>query len=366
MGRRGPRPGQISGKIHAMMRTLPPAASWAVRLALTAVLCLSVLAACSPAPTPTAPTATETPAQPPSPDPTQTPTPLPAKAVLITAGADAQTAQQAAEMLSAAAASAGLLSETREQVQPAEIGPEWKAVIFLSAPQNLAELTAAAPQTQFLAVTGQDTQAAGNLSVVRVRPEFQAFVAGYLSVITAADWRSAALLPNDGPLGTRLEEAYKNGGAYFCGICNSVYGPIMRFPAAISLPSSSDAVAWQAAVDELNKNYIYLYYVSAEAARDVRILPYLASQNIILIGAQTPPAEVMPRWAATLQFDILTPLQEALPQVLAGQGGQALNAGLRLVDTQSGLISPARLGMAEKVIQELGEGWVEPFTPPLQ
>ena len=64
-------------------------------------------------------------------------------------------------------------------------------------------------------------------------------MAGYLIELIATDRRAAALLPNDTVYGTSLEDSLRNGGAYYCGICQTYYAPYVQFPLVTSLPAAT-------------------------------------------------------------------------------------------------------------------------------
>jgi hypothetical protein len=278
-------------------------------------------------------------------------------------GANAQQVQQASDLIKSKIGK--LAFETRPAIQAADIKPAWKLVVFLASPDNLKDLVAAAPATQFIAISEVDVDKAANLSVVRVRPENQAFAAGYVSVLISDDWRAGGLLTNDTPAGAKLEEAFKNGGHYLCGVCNSVYGPATRFPVSAALPSTSAATAWQAAFDGLMKSVLYVVYVTPEAANP-QLLTYLISQKVVLIGGQTPPPEGQSRWGATVRLDTLAPLGDLIAAALKGKGGTVVNAPVQILDVQAQFFTPGRQQLAQKMLADLKDGWIDPLSVPAQ
>lgn len=335
--------------------------SWFLLLGL---LVLVMLAACGgKAPEPTA-----TPTLPPMPTDTPAPTatPLPNKIALIAppeiAAEQSLTVQAALNEL---AAPAGLVVETLPEIQPADLtNGGWKMAFFLTAPANLTDLLNAAPQVQFVVVSSTELPAAANLTTVLTSPENEAFLAGFLSVVTANDWRAAGLFPADGN-GPARQAAYLNGGHYFCGICNPFYPPAVRFPLSYALPVSAGAGEWQAVTDELSKNVVNLMYVSPEAAsRD--LLVYLASKNMMLVGSQTPPEELKPYWVATIHQNVAASFKEIFPALLEGKSGQMVNAALELTDVNEGLISPGKLKLVNQTQETLSSSLVMPADPPLE
>jgi len=287
-----------------------------------------------------------------------TPEPTEANRVVLVSASGAYPAMEAA--LGELAAEAGLTVETRESVQAGDLSAEWKVVVFPSAPGNLAELAAAAPQTQFVAASGAELPAGANVSVIRLRPEYTSFVAGYLGVVLAYDFRVGALLPAEGT----AAETFVNGGRFFCGLCNSTYSPIVRFPVVSQAPAGTAAGQWQQAVDTLQQNYLYVMYVSPEAASS-ELLSYLTAMRYTLYGGQTPPDEFRSRWAATVREDLVTPLRALWPGVIAGQGGQTLEASVEIADVNADLLSTGRLEQVQKMIAEMAAGRIYPFNPPM-
>lgn len=300
-------------------------------------------------------------------EPTLTSSPvLPSRVILVIhQGIDQQLAQQVQVVLAELASASGFSMEVKGSLQIAEITPEWKMVFLLSHEPALSEALAAAPQVQFVVISSVDLGMAPNLSVIREKQEYQAFVAGYLTIVIAPDWRAVAILPLDLPNSPLIEETFLNGGHYFCGICNSVYSPIIRFPIVERLSQNSDAATWQAAIDEMLKNIIYVAYIAPESSSP-EMLVYLAQKGLVLVGGETPPDEVRHRWAATVLLDVVSPLRELWPDLVAGQGGKVLSSRVVITDINEDFFSPGRQRFVEKMKENLESGRVYPFNVPLQ
>ncbi|NPV84895.1 MAG: hypothetical protein HPY45_02645 [Anaerolineae bacterium] len=293
-----------------------------------------------------------------------TPTAQPAKVILVSppGRGDIELLQATITEL---AEETGMVLTIVPALEAQQVTQDVKIVILLSPMQNLPDLLAAAPQTQFVVLSSVDLTQAGNLNVIRLQPEKQGFVAGYLSMLVAYDYRAAALLPVEEPLGTTLEDAFRSGSGYYCGICASVSSPVIRFPLIARLSSASDASVWQPTVESLRANVVYAMYISPESANP-DMVSALAQQGYILIGGQTPPQEVMPRWAATVEYDTLGALQEAWPALVAGDGGRVISPSLRINDINRNILSAGRQRLVEDVMAKLEAGAVYPFTVPAQ
>jgi hypothetical protein len=330
-------------------------------------LTILLLSACSSSPL--APSATTTPSPIPAtavPTTSPTPTAAPAKAVLV-APPEAGSAQieAARKTLQELTGNSALVLDERPALQPNELKPEMKIIVLLVPPANLKDLLSAAPQTQFLTFSGSDLADVPNLSVIRYAPEHQAFIAGYLTTLAANDWRSAGLFPSDGPLGSRIEEVFRNGSHYLCGNCTPLNPPYVSFPVTASKPAASPPAEWQSSAEQLKQNVIVAYYVAPEAASN-ELLGWVVQQQGMIFGGQTPPDSFKANWAATIRIDSLAVLRDLWPSLVEGKGGQKKAANLQITDVNNELLSPGRKIRAEQVYQNLVDGLIDPFSPPLQ
>lgn len=336
-----------------------------IGISLLALLIFSGCNANVGASTPTLPSTTDLP-----PADTITPveqassTPLPGKVILIAPDMATAQAKSAQALMQELADASGLVLVVKPSLQVSDITPEWRIVFLLNMDDNLAIALASAPQVQFVVVSSYDIGLTPNLSVIRFQSESQAFLAGYLSILIASDWRAGALLPIDEPLGTTLEAAFMNGGQYFCGICNPYYAPLVRFPVSTRLPANSDPDTWAAAVDQLNQYLVYVIYVDPQVS-EPDLLASLAQQGYILVGGQTPPDNIRSKWAATITGDAVSPLHDIWDSLLAGQGGQVVNAGLLITDINPDLFSEGKQRLVNDLLEKLDAGLVYPGEVPL-
>ena len=326
---------------------------------LCAALCLAS-AACSPAAaTPTVQPSPTVPPLPPTATVAPTPTPLPGK--LIAAGA---VDPQARDWLAAQAAQAGLVFEERAQLAPADLTPETRIVVLFEPLPDINALIAAAPQAQFAAVTAAPLEPAANLTVIRTSADRQAFAAGFLAVILSPDWRAAGLIPADQPV---LARAFQNGGGYFCGDCNPGWPLGATYPqvsAAAAGTAGTDGASWAAEVNALfDGGKVEIFYLSAGAYQP-EVYAALAdrvqiARTVIVLGSLPPPAELKAQWAATVGADAFTPLQQALPEMLAGRSAGVLTAAVRLSDVNPGLLGAGRQALFEKMLADLEKGLIQ-------
>jgi hypothetical protein len=298
------------------------------------------------------------------PPPAPTSTPLPGRVVLIVpADTNPRLYEEAHTLLGDLTGSAGMVLDIREAVGSSEISEDWQAVVYLGLPPDLDSITASAPGVQFVVIDSTTLPPTGNLSIIQLSPERQAFAAGYMTVLLADDFRSAALLPLDEPQGAVIREAFLNGAAFFCGRCLSTYAPIHSFPLASSLPRASNAAAWQGAADQMLFSIVYVMYVAPESASP-ELLGYLSNYGVSLVGGESPPDEARAGWAATVRLDPIASLELLWPDLLAGSEGKVVVAPLIVTDINPAVLTPGRLQFYEREIQDLEQGWVSPISPP--
>jgi hypothetical protein len=329
---------------------------------LFAVAILAVLlAACSagtPTPIATLPPPVAVTADSPTLVPTSasTSTPAPGKVLLVAPNPEAASAIKA--RLTDLAAADNLTLASLTALTTADLTSEVRIVVLLAAPDGLSDMLAGVPKVQFLAVGVAGLQAGPNLSLITRQPEAAAFVAGFIATIISEDWRSAGLLP-DSP--ASLEDAFLNGGRYFCGRCIPIHGPIVAFPLSAALPASSSLADWTSAVTQLQTKILETVYVDSTISSP-DLLTLLAKQNLVLVGGLTPSADLKPQWAATVASDVLTPLAALWPDLVAGKGNQTLPAAIQVTDINPSLLTPGKQLLMQDVITGLQDGTIGPQT----
>jgi hypothetical protein len=269
-------------------------------------------------------------------------------------------------------AQSGLTLEQRNGLQVSDLNGEIKVVVFASNPSNLNELTGSAANIQFVVVTNQDMAATANLTVVRVKEEFSLFIAGYIAEMLSTDWRAAALIPSDIPQSDLLQQAFQNGGRYWCGICKVEAGPYVSFPLVVALPSNSDANTWKAAVDQVATNRIYTM-VAWDLANVSEVMQYVSSLSVfteqgifmhpILLGNEIPTDALRPSWAVTLVPDVSIPLQAAWADLMVGTGGRTYVAGVKMTEINESLFGVGKQRLTDETIQKLVQGLIDPANP---
>lgn len=302
-----------------------------------------------PTPTPEVPTSTSTP------EATPTVTPSPARIVLFDPSAQAGTA--VTTLLSDFAAANSLAFETWTENKGDLSGV--KIMVVFSGLDNLAEVTASTPQTQFI-TTAQNTAAAANISTLSVNPVHLAFMAGYLAAMTSDDWRAGALISD--PLSVGLADAFINGGEYLCGRCTPIFAPQIYYPVTSSTDGANDAASWVAKASSLwSETYANSVYIDTSAdypeVLDVFTDKVLYSSN--------PASANLSRYSAILGADVTSTLQTALPELLAGTGGKIYNARVGLlVINKPEVVTEAKQARFIEVAQDLANNLINPQSVP--
>jgi len=314
--------------------------------------------------TPAVPNMTATPADSPVPAASATPTLPPGVVMLVGQVKEPMTL----DLVKSQADAAGLIVDQRADLQPGDLKPDVKVVVLLDTPANLNDLLAAAPNTQFVLLTGADVEAADNLSVIRMRAEDQAFLAGYLATVMTDNWRAAGLIAEETPT---LQDAFVNGGRYFCGMCSPGWPLKVYFPVAGSAAAPADGNAWAAEAQTLfDDAKVDVFYLSPEASQP-EVYTYLAGRNqldhaLIVLGAGAPPDQLRAQWAVTVELDPREAFKQVLPLALAGKSAGKVNVPVALTNVNRALLSEGRLKRAQQVLTDLAAGLIVPQSVPVQ
>jgi len=246
-------------------------------------------------------------------------------------------------------------------------GEDTKVVIFLAEPANLAEIVSASPSTQFIVTGDVDIPSMPNLSVIHAAGEDMAFMAGYLPMQIAWDWRAGALIPNDVVKAAEKANAFENGARYVCGQCTPYYAPLVYFPLLGQESMQAGLDAWDAQIVTLAQHYVNSYYIdpaisTPEVLDRLKGLEDEIYNDVNLIGYFIAADDL---YAALLDFDTLPALQEILPQALAGTGGQTVGAQVKIVvNNTDQVVTPAKVDNFNRVAADLAAGIIIPLSIP--
>jgi len=327
-------------------------------LTLVAVSGLMILSACNgvartPAATPT-PEATAVP---------PTPTPAPAEIVWVSAQPDASAATP---IITDFASANSLQYRSVTTLDAGQINSGTRIVVFDSAPADLSSLAAAAPTTQFVVMGAGNASAGGNVSVIQSSQTDTAFMAGYLTMLIAEDWRAAGLIPSDSPIGDAYADAFTNGARFVCGKCNPFYAPLVQLPLVAAIPSGTDAATLQSNIAGLTANWLSAAFidpafVNADVVTAINVQAF-NWEYVALITTDAAPQDVDGKWVARLGSDAAASLKVLLPELLNGQSGLSMKAQVTVNSLDEEIVTPAKVELFNEVAAELGADKLVPTT----
>lgn len=302
--------------------------------------------------------------------PAATPSPTltaPLAILLAPPGSDAALEVSLSTGMQAALAEAGLRWEVRNSLNAAEMTSDVRLVVVISPDPGLAELLAAAPQTQFLAIGLPGLQPGANLSLVGAtgyRPDRAGFIAGMTAAVVTPDWRVAVLGPGDLPADRAARYGFLNGAVYVCGLCLPYFGPSVDYPVSVELSPEADSAAVQAAIQQLQNQAVKTVYLPPAIA-EIQFVEALAQAGFNIIGSYGAPTELFNHWIATVEPDPVSAALEMLPRLLAGEGGLSREMPYALVDVNPNLLSEGRRLYLEELIAEVMAGYLDTGIDPL-
>lgn len=292
---------------------------------------------------------------PPTPEATATATTAPARIVLFDPAS--QSGSEITGLLTEFAAANSIGFETWSSLTGSFDGI--KIFVVYGTLENLTEIAAATPQTQFVVIS-QTIVPAANISVIGYNPTHLAFLAGYLAAMTSDDWRAGALMVIDPNLS--LANAFTNGGQYLCGSCTPQYTPMLNYPQVYTLPSQSGVAAWSiqatALITDTAVNSVYID-PDADYPEVLDLLP-----NAVLYSSNPASANIT-RYTAILGAEVIAPLQQSLPDLLAGNGRKSIAAPVGLIKiNNTDIVSSAKQALLKEVSQKLADGLIIPNSVP--
>jgi hypothetical protein len=324
----------------------------------------------SPKPTFTPALPSLTPTQPPTETlpPAPTSTPLPPLAVLLAPpGSDTAQVQAFQSALSDPITEAGLIWQVRPSLSQADLTPELRLVVVLPPDPGVASLASAAPGTQFLSVAIPGVEPAANLSVIAAsseRPDQLGFIAGVIATMITSEWRVGVIGLSDNVASKSAENAFINGGTYFCGLCLQAYPPFYDYPLVANLPATASTAEWHEIGNYMIDHMVQTIYI-VPGAGDAGMFDALAQANVNVIGENLPSESMRAHWAVSLRpTEILPVVLELLPDVLDGKTGVKVSLPLTFLDANPDLFTPGRQRLAQKILDDLLAGFIDTGIDP--
>ena len=301
-----------------------------------------------------------------TPLPTLTPSP---ERVVLLAPPDANPAYVSSleNLIAELAGEAGLTWEVRSDLSSNDIDASLRLVIALPPNPNLESLASTSTEVQFLGVGISGLEPNVNVSLIGpkgFRFDQQGFMAGFIAAMITRDWRVGVIGLSDTQAGRGSLNGFINGAGYFCGTCIPVYPPYLYYPEHISLTQAEIDLSWRLAVDALVQSAVKTVYIPPEASNEP-LLVDLVQHGMKIIGGEEPPQEFQSSWVATIRPDPGQAVRLIWEDLLADLGGVSLPMPLVIDDVNPDLLSPGRLKLAESVMQELLEGYIDTGVDPI-
>lgn len=304
-----------------------------------------------------------TPSLPPAPSPT-TASPL---AILVKpSDSELSQADQIESALSNQARSDGLRFQVRPSLEPDDLSPQVRYVVALPPDPGLADLAAAAPQTQFLGVGIAGLQPFSNLTTITPQgsaPDEVGFLAGYIAAVVSPEWRVGVISTSDDPSGIAARNGFLNGVVYFCGLCRQTHPPYYDYPLYAEVPSGASLAEWQLAADTLRDRLVRTVYVTPGAV-DPALLDYLAQAEINIIAGATPSEAIRDHWIASLQSDYLQAFQQAWSETISGNTGANFPVSIQINPVNEAIFTPGRQQLVREFLIDLQNGYIDTGVDP--
>ncbi len=322
------------------------------RFLIFTILALLLLSCNARTSTPSTPTTTPVPSA--TTAPTATPA-LPLAILILPPNMDENSSNLYQSTVYELAQEAGIRYQLRNRlsVEDLALEPALKVVIAVASDVDLPALAAAAPQAQFLAINMPGVEPGSNISVMRtdISVEQASFLAGYIGAMLIQDYHIGMILPKDDPQAQRALKAYENGKTFYCGLCSPFAGPFYNYPIAVEVPSDTPPEQYSAYVSYLMRYQVEFIYVYPTLAVP-EMLDAIVTNGLEFITA-TSLSQSYPGLVATLRTDPIEAIRAAWPQLLAGQGGQAIPSKLGIQDANPDLFSPGKQALAQEILKAL-------------
>jgi len=297
--------------------------------------------------------------------PTQTPVPATASAPVIILwapeGTDVALAQSLSEELGRYAATAGLSFEQRQDLSSQDLIGSTRVVVSLAPVEAINTLAASAPAVQFLGLNLPETAASANVHPVSssgVSDEDRAFLAGYLLALTIPDYRVGVISQAGTLAGAANESSFVVGVRYFCGLCNSRYGPVLFYPITAQVADPTNQADWQAAADALLANTVQGAYIQPEVSSP-ELVNYLTSAGVKLVGtAGQAGLDDSAAWIAVLGADQSIALTDMVGRLLAGEPVEAVKASLTVSQINAEILTEGKQRLFEETLQKVQAGLI--------
>jgi hypothetical protein len=284
----------------------------------------------------------------------------PSKALLVRgAEVDPSVFDEIQILVETLTSDSGLSLEVLSGSSPDMVTPDVQVVIGVGANLDVNGFAASTPGVSFVAIGDPTATVMDNLSVIGDPADDarrQAFMAGYLSALTASDSKVAAIISSDHPASDLLAESFVVGARFYCGICQPLYPPYNPFPQWELLPVETTADGFRPLINTFADMEVEVLYVHGDlASPDLFVI--IQDLGIKVVSDRAPDVH-RDNWVGTISIDPLPALETLWPDVAAGMPGVKVPAAIQLINGAPGLLSDGRYRLFEEMIADLQAGLV--------
>lgn len=251
--------------------------------------------------------------------------------------------------------------EFRSNLNGSPLPQNLKAMVMIADEPNILELIGESNGVKILSVgLAQEADLIPNLTLIDLPENGQAvegFVAGYIAAMQTEEWRV-------GMLGFADQSDYRigfiNGAIYFCGLCLPQYPPYEDYPLFVEVNDGAEFEELKAGVDLLVQKDIQIVYL-APGTDDSELILYLSQLGINMIGNQRPPSVPETLWIASVSWDWLSAVEDALPKMLSDDYSNKLAPKILVGDVDQNVFSLSRQTLVYEIIENLADGIIDPL-----
>lgn len=298
--------------------------------------------------------------------PVHTPTPLSPVGVLLTPpGADQAVIDAINGLIGEYIKDSGLRYQVLSNLTESDFQTEnYQIVVVLPPFPDLEVLVQLAPETRFLAIGFNNLDPQDNLSVLRSGGgdyDIQGFIAGYIAAMITTDWRVGTLSVQENPDALAARDGFRVGVKYYCGLCNPKYAPTginYLYPKYIDLNVDSTDLEISANVDFLVDRAVNTFFIVPGVGTEQIYRMLVAYQKNIIGAGSDFREEYQDFWVVSLEYDLIAALEEFWPLFLDTEFGIEHTPPLLLTDINYDLLSEGKVRMAEAILEEVSNGYI--------
>jgi hypothetical protein len=256
------------------------------------------------------------------------------------------------------ASGTGLLVEEQTSL-PAQIDGEYALAIMLYPDQAFLEAARANADLAFVAIAALDFPAETNLWVIGNQGtgmESASFLAGYIAAMITPEWRTGAIESFDSWSGMQLDQAFVNGGAFFCGLCRPKYPPFYTYPASLAMNSLDESAALTviSTIEEMDLSTVWASY---------EVLQILSRFDLpgrtSFLGESRPADFRQEAWIAAVRPAPEQRLAELWGLIRSGAPAEQVGIPIVIEDINPSILTPGKLELARRVGDELAAGYID-------